>query len=220
MNDENSTNKKILGEIGLRCYELRKNCNKDRLISQREFAKILEIPHSAVSMIENGQKEMTMTELRAYQKYSKKSFDYLLGVTECEESNNQNINNRLGLLDNTIQTLENLKYKYGIDSDFKISRNDDERKNIYNLLNFFINSFLSDNIFWDYFDDKLSKLIKLRNDEISNGKSKIIYSELNEIEYVKYLLIEKFKKLIDDCLKNLYPPQIKKPLFDQRRKTK
>ena len=69
-------------EIGRRCKELRENFNPLRKLSQREFAKKLNIPHSAVSNIESGNKEFTMKELFAYQKTCKVSFDYLLGLSE------------------------------------------------------------------------------------------------------------------------------------------
>lgn len=100
-----------LKEIGIRCLEIRENYNEYRILSQREFADKLKITHSRVSLIEAGKAEMTLTELHAYQKAGRTSFDYLMGKSETKKADNDDINKRLGLTEKAIEVLEGLKTK-------------------------------------------------------------------------------------------------------------
>ncbi len=122
---------KTLKTVGNRCLHIREDYNKDRLISQREFASELNISHSRVSLIEKGKTEMTLTELHAYQNLTGYSYDYFMGKAECKDADNDKINKRIRLDDKAIRVMEQ-------------HRND----NIYiiNTLNFL----LSSNKFWDF----------------------------------------------------------------------
>ena len=57
--------KDTLVVIGERCLHIREDYNKDRILSQREFAKKLNITHSRVSLIEAGNAEMTLKDRKS-----------------------------------------------------------------------------------------------------------------------------------------------------------
>lgn len=106
-----SSNKNTLEVIGERCLLIRENFNKDRTLSQREFAEKLGISYSRVCLIENGKTELTLTELHAYQKATGYSYDYFMGKAECRDADNEEIHKRLGLSEEAIKVLEELNTK-------------------------------------------------------------------------------------------------------------
>lgn len=97
-----------LKEIGLRCLHIREDYNKDRILSQREFAKKLKISHSDISQIERGEAEMSLKTLHAYQKATGYSYDYFMGKAECKDADNEEIHKRLGLTEEAIEFLTTL----------------------------------------------------------------------------------------------------------------
>ena len=103
--DEN----KRLRIIGQRCIELRnrEDVKKRRKVSQRDFAKMLDIPYSAISVIESGKRKMTMKELCAYQNKCGVSFDYLMGedVSPTIEENMRVVEKTTGLEKEGIETI-------------------------------------------------------------------------------------------------------------------
>ena len=100
--------KDTLVVIGERCLHIREDYNKDRILSQREFAKKLNITHSRVSLIEAGNAEMTLKELHAYQKATGYPYDYFMGEKECKNPNNEEIHKTLGLSEEAIEFLTTL----------------------------------------------------------------------------------------------------------------
>ena len=109
MKETQIIDKETLLKIGSRCYELRVKYKKERLLSQREFARVLGIAHSAISQIESGLKDMTIKELVAYKEKCKVSYDYLLGEADCKEVENQKINLVTGLSEEAIEKLKVMK---------------------------------------------------------------------------------------------------------------
>lgn len=97
-----------LKEIGLRCLHIREDYNKDRILSQREFAKKLKISHSDISLIERGEAEMSLKILHAYHKATGYSYDYFMGKAKCRDANNEEIHKRLELTEEAIEFLTTL----------------------------------------------------------------------------------------------------------------
>ena len=124
---------KTLNTVGKRCLHIREDYNKDRLISQREFASELNISHSRVSLIEKGKTEMTLTELHAYQNLTGYSYDYFMGKAECKDADNDKINKRIGLDDKAITVMEQHR-----------------KDNSYILKT--LNFLLASNKFWEFID--------------------------------------------------------------------
>lgn len=109
--------KDTLKEIGLRCLHIRENYNKDRILSQREFAKKLNISHSDVSLIERGEAEMSLSILHAYQSATGYPYDYFMGKAECRNPDNEEIHKRLGLNEEAIDFLTTLVKRKNFEGD-------------------------------------------------------------------------------------------------------
>ncbi|MDE6101488.1 MAG: helix-turn-helix domain-containing protein [Ruminococcus sp.] len=83
------SNKMNLSE---RYKELRrtiKNSSGDT-ISIKDFSEQIQLATSRISELENGKREMSLTELKAYHNFFHVSFEYLLGETDIK-SVNENI---------------------------------------------------------------------------------------------------------------------------------
>lgn len=99
---------KIIGE---RCLHIREDYNEGKILSQRKLGEKLGINYPRISQIEKGKVEMTLTELHAYQSATGYSYDYFMGKDECKNPNNEEIHKRLGLTEEAIKVLEELKTK-------------------------------------------------------------------------------------------------------------
>lgn len=103
-----------LKKIGLNCYYLRESYSAEhdltKTISQREFSLLLGISHSAISDIEGGKREMSISELVAYQKICNCSYDHLFGSkTKSPDPDIQGVCERTGLTEKSVEILEKMK---------------------------------------------------------------------------------------------------------------
>lgn len=83
--------------------------DKGKVCTQRELAKILEIPYSRICDIEKGNRPASITELKAYKSYFNAPYEYMLGETENRHYENMLIGKDLGLSDDAIRTLTEIK---------------------------------------------------------------------------------------------------------------
>lgn len=67
-----------------RFTELRHKLSKElgKNISQRELSKLIAIPQSRISDLENNKKEPSFAELKAYHNFFRVSYEYLFGETD------------------------------------------------------------------------------------------------------------------------------------------
>lgn len=111
-NEETKTSNEVTLEIiGQRCADIRIEYKKDKILSLREFAKILGISYTRIWQIEHGKVEMSLMELHTYQSLTGYSYDYLMGKNECKNADNEEIHKRLGLSEEAIKVLEELNTK-------------------------------------------------------------------------------------------------------------
>lgn len=111
-NEETKTSNEVTLEIiGQRCADIRIEYKKDKILSLREFAKILGISYTRIWQIEHGKVEMSLMELHTYQSLTGYSYDYLMGKNECKNADNEEIHKRLGLSEEAIKVLEDLNTK-------------------------------------------------------------------------------------------------------------
>lgn len=76
--------------------------------TQRELGKILYIPYSRISDIENGKRPPSLTEIKAYHIYFKSPYEYLFGETDNKEKKNIDIGKELGLTDPAIKMIKQI----------------------------------------------------------------------------------------------------------------
>lgn len=81
-----------------------------------KLAKKLNIASSRISELENGKREMSLTELKAYHDFFDASFEYLLGETEFKSSNmiEVSISERTGLSEEAISAIQQTVYEEGL----------------------------------------------------------------------------------------------------------
>ncbi len=103
-----NSNEDTLEIIGQRCADIRIEYKKDKILSLREFAKILGISYSRIWQIEHGKVEMSLMELHTYQSLTGYSYDYLMGKNECKNADNEEIHKRLELSEEAIEFLSTL----------------------------------------------------------------------------------------------------------------
>jgi len=94
-------------KIGARFRKLReeldtmaKDCTQDTL------ANLISIKKPQISELENGKREPSIKELKAYSKYFKVPMEYLLGMSDSRYYENINIAGELGLSDEAISYLK------------------------------------------------------------------------------------------------------------------
>lgn len=75
-------------------------------ISQRELAEKLHIAYSGISNLENGKRDPSLVEARAYHDYFNVPLDYLFGYSNARSYENQAIGGEVGLSDEAIRTLK------------------------------------------------------------------------------------------------------------------
>lgn len=86
-------------------------------LSQTEFSKRIGIQKSNLSVIENGERDLSLFNIQAYIKYFAEnhninlSADYLLGYATSFENNTENLCNEIGLSEGSIWILKNIKNK-------------------------------------------------------------------------------------------------------------
>jgi len=81
-------------------HTIAKNCTQDMLSDE------LGITKTQISELENGKREPSITELKAYSQKFKIPIEYLLGLSNNMQYENINIGKELGLSDKTISTLK------------------------------------------------------------------------------------------------------------------
>lgn len=83
-------------------------------ITQDEFCEVLGIQKSNLSAIENGKKDLSLSNILAYKKYFKEhhgldlSIDYLLGFTDKLENKSEEVCNQLGLSEESVKVLQEI----------------------------------------------------------------------------------------------------------------
>ena len=114
----------------------------------REFSLLLGISHSAISDIEGGKREMSISELVAYQKICNCSYDHLFGSkTKSPDADIQGICKKTGLSEKTVNELilyaEHQKnstpfsnYINVIDNTFQLIMEGYSKSVLYNLVRF------------------------------------------------------------------------------------
>lgn len=84
-------------------------------LTQTEFSKRIGIQKSNLSVIENGERDLSLFNIQAYIKYFAEnhninlSADYLLGYATTFENNTENLCNELGLSEGALWILRNIK---------------------------------------------------------------------------------------------------------------
>lgn len=76
-----------LKELGDRYKNLRLSIEEKNPISIKKLSELIGILPPRISELENGKRDMSLTELKAYHKYFKVSFEYLLGETDVSSAN-------------------------------------------------------------------------------------------------------------------------------------
>ncbi len=97
-----------LKQLGKRYIALRKEKGYTK---QSEFASAIGLQAPKISELENGRREMTLTELKVYHKHFNVSYEYLLGeaTTSSNETNVQNACELTGLNDLSFFRLQHIK---------------------------------------------------------------------------------------------------------------
>lgn len=97
-----------LKKLGERYKNLRLSIKEKDPVSIKKLSELIGILPPRISELENGKRDMSLTELKAYHKYFKVSFEYLLGETDVS-STNEDIKiacKVTGLNDHTIKVLK------------------------------------------------------------------------------------------------------------------
>lgn len=91
-----------------------KNSSGDT-ISIKDFSEQIKLATSRISELENGKREMSLTELKAYHHFFNVSFEYLLGETDIKSVDDtlKNICNATGLNEDTVLSLMDSRKKTG-----------------------------------------------------------------------------------------------------------
>ncbi len=76
-----------LKELGERYKNLRLSIEEKDPVSIKKLSELIGILPPRISELENGKRDMSLTELKAYHKYFKVSFEYLLGETDISSTN-------------------------------------------------------------------------------------------------------------------------------------
>jgi|GEM_PF-900878 transcriptional regulator, XRE family len=76
-----------LNELGERYKNLRLSIEEKDPVSIKKLSELIGILPPRISELENGKRDMSLTELKAYHKYFKVSFEYLLGETDISSTN-------------------------------------------------------------------------------------------------------------------------------------
>lgn len=74
--------------------------------TQDELAKKIDILKPQISELENGKREPSIRELKAYSRYFKVPMEYLLGISDSRYYANINVVEELGLSDKSIENLQ------------------------------------------------------------------------------------------------------------------
>lgn len=100
--------------------DIRRKKNLKRLredianLSQRELCKKTGITKNDISMLESGDKLLSLFHIQAYRNYFLDSHDialsvdYLMGFTDIMENNNMDFQNEIGLSNDALETLKTL----------------------------------------------------------------------------------------------------------------
>lgn len=98
---------------------------QEKKISQKKLAEYLGITKQSVSLYVNGQRNPDIEVLKRICQYFKISSDYLLGLSNIKNYNVENnaINKKLKLDEETIRIIEGLSYRYDL-----VTLNDEQRK--------------------------------------------------------------------------------------------
>ena len=83
-----------------------KALREEKKFTQDELAQKIGICKPAISNLENGLKEPSLLELKAYSKYFNCPMEYLLGLNDSRTYTNYNTSSELGLSDKAIEILK------------------------------------------------------------------------------------------------------------------
>ncbi len=191
--------KNSLKEIGRRCYNIRADYKEDRIISQRDFAKELGISYSRVSDIENGNVEMTLRDLLAYQKVTGYSLDFIANETVCKNADNKEINKRLRFNDDTIKLFEDIDTEdiFIVNTIFGSKEISKYTKNLIKAYKEYVKSISNNHLEIDI--DSFSKIDLQLEDDVEK-----INEFLKQKEYIYLFKISEIAKKIAKLLKKKY----------------
>lgn len=88
-------------------------------LSLSDFAKETGITKNDLSMLENGDKLLSLFHIQAYKKFFLEnhkinlSVDFIMGFTDIMENNNLNYQKQIGLSSDAIETLQKLRKSHG-----------------------------------------------------------------------------------------------------------
>lgn len=104
--------RKINKKLGKRYKDLREKLSTfEKDYTQAMLAKELGLTKPQISNLENGKREPSLNELKAYSKYFNCPMEYLIGIKENRYYETGIVCNELGLSDKSIKTLQFMNYK-------------------------------------------------------------------------------------------------------------